>query len=165
MVRIPNLLTSFQRVFDKFLTSFRPEFLDFFKNSPSSGFQNLEQKRLKFLDLHFHKSFGKFDLIVLGPIMSMVRLRFRVTSPNFANFAWPNIFMGEELGGLTFCKLTLSRANFFIHQEMWPNNIVWWPNNFDWWPNNFGWWPYNFTQWHKNYFCYHKLINQCWGFS
>ena len=99
--------------------------------------------------------------IVLGPIMSMVRLRFRVTSPNFANFAWPNIFLGEELGGLTFCKLTLSRANFFIHQELWPNNIVWWPNNFDWWPNNFGWWPYNFTQCHKNYFCYHKLINQC----
>ena len=30
-----------------------------------------------------------------------MKYRFRVRSPNFANFEWPNLFMGKELGGLT----------------------------------------------------------------
>ena len=68
-------------------------------------------------------------------------LRFRVRSPNFAIFAWPNFFVGEELGGLTF----------LICKKVWPNNIVLWPNNFDWWPNNLDWWPNN-LDWLPNNF-------------
>ena len=40
-------------------------------------------------------------LFVLGSLSRDLKSGFRVRSPNFADFAWPNIFMGEELGGLT----------------------------------------------------------------